>query len=52
LEVGAGEMKRVETWVLVPRSVFTDGTAEGRFAVLADGETVEEIDFGLIGPED
>jgi polyferredoxin len=51
LQVGPGEMKRVEVWVVVPRSVFTDGATDGRFAVKQDGETIKEISFKLLGPQ-
>jgi polyferredoxin len=45
-----GEMKRIETWVLVPRADFGDDEMEGHFQLaFSDGDR-EEVSFTLLGP--
>ena len=50
VRVMAGEMTRVEAWVVVPPEAFTDGTAATTLRLtFADG-TVEAVPFTLLGP--
>lgn len=48
----AGTMKRVEAWVMVPPSAFTDGVRESRFQLIFSDGTTEEVTFPLLGPKD
>ena len=45
-------MKRVETWIIVPRDRFTDDSLEGVFQLLFDDGVTEEVSFLLLGPSD
>ena len=46
------EMKRVEAWIVVPRTSFTDDNLDGVFRLrFEDGTTVEDT-FPLLGPSD
>lgn len=47
------EMKRVETWIVLPPETFnTDDSVEGLFRLNFDDGTVEEEVFTLLGPTD
>lgn len=47
----AGEMKRVEAWVMVPQDAFTGGRRESRFLLTFSDGTTEEVTFPLLGPK-
>lgn len=44
------EMKRLELWVAVPPSVFTDGRTTGRFEIRFSDGYVHPVSFPLLGP--
>lgn len=46
----AGQMKRVEVWVVVPRAAFRGGEADGRFVLRFSGGPDQTVDFPLLGP--
>ena len=46
------EMKRVETWIVVPRTSFTTDNEQGVFVLRFDDGTSEEVSFPLLGPSD
>ncbi len=50
-ELNPDAMKRLETWVVVPREAF-DGNAqlEAKFQLTFTDGTVEEVEFTLLGP--
>ncbi len=50
LKVAPGKTERIETFVVVPRTAFSDGQAEATFKVSSEGGLSEEVDFTLLGP--
>ena len=44
------EMKRIETWVLIPEAAFNEDETEGVFNLVFDDGTVETVSFPLLGP--
>jgi len=45
-----GEMKRIETWVIVPPNAFVAGQQEGLFRINFDDGFTETVSFPLLGP--
>ncbi len=50
IELDPSEMKRVETWVLVPRDAFDEDELEGAFHLVFEDGSVERVSFPLLGP--
>ncbi len=50
MALAPGEMKRIETWVLLPPGAFLSGETEGRFRLIFGNGSFEEITFPLLGP--
>ncbi len=47
-----GEMKRVETWVIVPPDDFTAGSVDGVFRLDFDDGFTTDVTFRLLGPSE
>ncbi len=47
-----GEMKRVETWVIVPPDAFSNGIADGVFRLTFDDGFATDVTFRLLGPSE
>ncbi len=50
LQLKKGQLKRVETFVIVPKEAFKNGNAKGVFDITTHDGRVERTTFGLIGP--
>ncbi len=51
IQVGAGETKRVEAFVVVPADKFVGGSVPGKFQITnSDGSLSAQKDFVLLGP--
>ena len=48
--LAAHEMKRVETWVIIPEDAFNTDETEGVFTLTFDDGTTETVTFPLLGP--
>ena len=50
IELGPGEMKRVEVWVIVPKEAFGTTSIEGKFNLSFSDGVAREITYILLGP--
>ncbi len=50
VELGPTEMKRVETWVLIPAAHFESDQVEASFQLAFDDGKTETVSFTLLGP--
>ena len=46
----AGQLERLEAFIIVPRQAFVQGSAKARFKIGDGSEFAQEVDFGLLGP--